>query len=850
MRVVVLLLLFLHVQGQAQEELSRDGIRCIMQSRGETALGRWLECLKPASIAESSEDSKIPILHKESETEQPSVDWGGAGQDTSFNDSVEGEGSGDGDSNSTAIGSWDFETAEEATARHLQNGETATDEMREMEGDALSRWLKLNLGVLASVKLLIVMASGCRRKKTKSKKSSELSNICLQDDSMESPPPSRKAVVDDDTLSKQHAGTAYPRTLGGPLGSAVGAVFAEVLLTTCSSGSPVPANKISMLLEIAMKESLVLVPKGAGCSGLIEDFMASFKSTYNTIYRIHQACSEDLGAAYEGSRETNSMHPQSEHGRSSNLKHTCSYATKKHSSSTNLNELMNHTVNTDPSNDGWQVEHEVPLHFSSHDGKQDKSESSSLLSVDDVLEKLGNLNVLADHGESDSTGRVDNLANRDTCSTVEDAIVSEQNDALVTSTVHYHNSSLAKQAVGHRSVEHRREEEEKIPRLLGKEDDLEQTSCNSGVEMNGKEPVAELDYQVDHASSVCEEVSSIMRSNTVGTLDAVALVYQTYGAAHSDFQKVFLNFFERHVQAQEQHNHIKSVEVAHLIKQRILEEEKIQLTSASNDLMREHIELNRSKANFKESTVLEQRANAAHVSFSTTCADELVAGLFVMLISLVHGARKYSFVLLNDLVSTCQPSVKEPHRSSSLFHIDWLYNSLDSLVEKLQAFVCHITVAGRILIGSIVVAVVASSLLRRSITSSSQSMPATILIIILGGVCGFAGKLSVDTIGGSGIRWLVAWEIFCMLHALTNCFTPSVYSLLHGSPSSTRAKFGIPFWFRRLSFHIIMVLVLPVLAGQLPFGSFRHITNDLFLTSVEILSAVFFSFSEWLAQLI
>lgn len=846
MRVVVLFLLFLHVQGQAQEELSRDGIRCIMQSRGKTALERWLECLKPISIAESSEDSKIPIL--DSETEKPSVDWGGAGQDTSFNDNVEGKGRGDGDSNSTAIGSWDFETAEEVITSHLQNGETATHEMREMEeGDALSGWLKLNLGVLALVKLLILMASGCRRKKTKSK-----SIVCLQDDSMASAPVSRKAVVDDDTLSKQHAGTAYPGTLGGPLGSAIGAVFAEVILTTCSSGSPVPADKISMLLEIAMKESLVLVAKGAGCSGLVEDFMASFTSTYKTIYRIHQACSEYLGAAYEGSRETNSMHPQSEHGRSSNLTHTWSYATKKHSSSTNLNELMNHTVNTNPSNDGWQVEHEVPLHFYSHDGKQDKSESSSLLSVDDVLDKPGNLNVLADHGESDSTGRVHNLENRDTCSTVEDDVVSEQNDALVTSTVHYHNSSLAKQAVGHRSVEHRQvksEEEEKIPSLLGNEDDLEQTSCNSEVKMNGKEAVAELDYQVDHANSVCEEVSSIMQSNTIGMLDAVALVCQTYGAAHSDFQKVFLNFLERHVQAQEQHNQIKSVEVAHLIKQLILEEEKIQLTSASNDLMRENIELNRSKANFKESTVLEQRANAAHVSFSTTCADELVAGLFVMLISLVHGARKYSFVLLNDLVSTCQPSVKEPRRSS-LFHIDWLYNSLDSLVEKLQAFVCHITVAGRILIGSIVVAVVASSLLRRSITSSSQSMPATILIIILGGVCGFAGKLAVDTIGGSGIRWLVAWEIFCMLHALTNCFTPSVYSVLHGSPSSTRAKFGIPFWFRRLSFHIIMVLVLPVLAGQLPFGSFRHITNDLFLTSVEILSAVFFSFSEWLAQLI
>ena len=182
--------------------------------------------------------------------------------------------------------------------------------------------------------------------------------------------------------------------------------------------------------------------------------------------------------------------------------------------------------------------------------------------------------------------------------------------------------------------------------------------------------------------------------------------------------------------------------------------------------------------------------------------------------------------------------------------MDWLYNSIDSLVGKLQSFVCHITVAGRILIGSIVVAFVAASLLRRSVTSSSQRMPATILIIVLGVICGFAGKLSVDSLGGNGMKWLVMWELFCVLHALANCYAPFFYHLLHGSPSMARKRrMGIPFWFRRLFFHFLMVLILPILAGQLPFGSFRHVMNELVASSIQGFSVLFSSLSELMPQL-
>ena len=170
-----------------------------------------------------------------------------------------------------------------------------------------------------------------------------------------------------------------------------------------------------------------------------------------------------------------------------------------------------------------------------------------------------------------------------------------------------------------------------------------------------RDGVTELDYSTEYSSNFCQEVSNVNPKMERG-LNAVSLVQRKYrGEGPLDHQRSFLSFLERYVQAQEQRNQIKSVEVAHLLKQRVLEEEKIQLTSISNDLMREHILLNKSRASFKESTILEEKANLAYTTFSSTCADELVAGLFIMLISLAYGVRKYSFSLLNDLVSSCKP---------------------------------------------------------------------------------------------------------------------------------------------------------------------------------------------------
>lgn len=95
-----------------------------------------------------------------------------------------------------------------------------------------------------------------------------------------------------------------------------------------------------------------------------------------------------------------------------------------------------------------------------------------------------------------------------------------------------------------------------------------------------------------------------------------------------------------------------------------MKEANLRLKSDSNSLMRESVDLSRDKAEFREAEFQDRKLVAAYADFTRTCADELVAGLCVMLSALSYGGYKYSYARLVDVVSTCQPSL---HVSFNLF---------------------------------------------------------------------------------------------------------------------------------------------------------------------------------------
>ncbi|GER47578.1 constitutive expressor of pathogenesis related genes 5 [Striga asiatica] len=82
-------------------------------------------------------------------------------------------------------------------------------------------------------------------------------------------------------------------------------------------------------------------------------------------------------------------------------------------------------------------------------------------------------------------------------------------------------------------------------------------------------------------------------------------------------------------------------------------------------------------------------------------------------------------------------------------------------------------------------------------------MIGAIAFLLLGVMCGYAGKFCVDTLGGSGSHWLIYWEALCLLHFLSNVFSPYLYVILNGPITVVERAEGkspvlFPYWVRRV----------------------------------------------------
>lgn len=117
-------------------------------------------------------------------------------------------------------------------------------------------------------------------------------------------------------------------------------------------------------------------------------------------------------------------------------------------------------------------------------------------------------------------------------------------------------------------------------------------------------------------------------------------------------------------------------------------------------------------------------------------------------------------------------------------------------------------------------------------------MPITFNVMLLGGFCGFTGKWCVDALGGNGLCWLMLWEMLCLIHFLVNAFPATVYGLLHGPVNVSQ---GIvvarkPYWVGRYMLYVMLLLILPVSAGLLPFASvfewMEHLREKIRLVNV------------------
>lgn len=134
---------------------------------------------------------------------------------------------------------------------------------------------------------------------------------------------------------------------------------------------------------------------------------------------------------------------------------------------------------------------------------------------------------------------------------------------------------------------------------------------------------------------------------------------------------------------------------------------------------------------------------------------------------------------------------------------------------------CKVQVVSRALIGLLTIVAITFVFLRCSATAN-RIMPVTYIVLLLGLLCGTAGKFCIDTLGGNGNIWVMWWEVFCALHFLCNVFTSTLYLILYGSvdvSQGAKRKTRLPYCIRQVVFFAILFLLLPVFCGLLPFAS-------------------------------
>ncbi|XVF15088.1 hypothetical protein REPUB_Repub09cG0119200 [Reevesia pubescens] len=302
-----------------------------------------------------------------------------------------------------------------------------------------------------------------------------------------------------------------------------------------------------------------------------------------------------------------------------------------------------------------------------------------------------------------------------------------------------------------------------------------------------------------------------------GQVNQLACVNPSTGSV---VNQSMLSTIEKSVLEQVRSNDLKTLELGLTMKKLKLKEEQLSLYFDSNHLERSKLAMGISKASFKAEKFKNQLEDTRHAELFKKCVDCLVAGLLIMSFFLLYGAYVYSYKRIIDATSSCNLSLEETKSW-------WIPKPMASFNSGFHTFKCQAQVLSRMMFGVLMILAVAYLLIQRS-ASSKQTMPVTLILLLLGIACGLAGKFCVDTLGGNGYYWLFYWEIWCLLHFLSNVYTSVLFFILHGPVNAspkTRHNTLLPYWIRRSVFYSIMLLILPLLCGLMPFASLSEWKN-------------------------
>ncbi|GLU13190.1 hypothetical protein SLE2022_298350 [Rubroshorea leprosula] len=343
--------------------------------------------------------------------------------------------------------------------------------------------------------------------------------------------------------------------------------------------------------------------------------------------------------------------------------------------------------------------------------------------------------------------------------------------------------------------------------------------CTSNSDVNDIRSETDLPSIATHNRlNTHEEVEGNVRTNSVdqgtpphGQVNQLACVTSSMG---SSINQSMLSTFEKSFMEQVRSNDLKVLELCLTKRKLDLKEEQLALNVDSNCLERSKLTMGIKKASFKAEKFKNELEDIRHAELLKKCIDCLVAGLFIMSVSLSYGAYVFSYERITEATAVCTPSLEESKAW-------WMPKPVVSFNSGLHSLKCQVQVVSRMLFGVLMILTIAYLLLQRSATIK-HTMPITFILLLLGIACGLAGKFCVDTLGGSGYHWLFYWEILCLLHFFSNVWTSAFFFILHGPVNVSqgiKSSTILPYWIRRLLFYSSMLLFLPLLCGLMPFAS-------------------------------
>ncbi|KAH9315746.1 hypothetical protein KI387_024373, partial [Taxus chinensis] len=189
--------------------------------------------------------------------------------------------------------------------------------------------------------------------------------------------------------------------------------------------------------------------------------------------------------------------------------------------------------------------------------------------------------------------------------------------------------------------------------------------CNPSEEIQGNEEISWMQKTTQnvvlHAHAQCEGQSERQLkqfSSSINESDALALLLDNKKLLDPQSQQNFPSTLNMSVRELEKSNHFKSLELMQKLRNLEVQEEQFHVSSQSKNLARQSLELSHSKALFKKNVCIEEKLNKSYIDLSRACADELVAGMFVMLLALAYGAWRHSHALLSEAIALCLVSHK------------------------------------------------------------------------------------------------------------------------------------------------------------------------------------------------